>query len=637
MAGYLSFFRISYFVFRIFPSLTPARAYNVGVDGLLSKADALPEEPGVYIFFDLRGNVLYVGKAKNLRRRVRTYFSGRSDGRFYFDCIVSETVDLECIITDTEKEAYLLENRLIRKNKPRYNVVFRDDKQYVSLRFTVNDPFPAMYRVRGHRDDGARYIGPFDSAQALRETLRLIEKVFPVRTCTAGRFRNRSRPCLKFQVGRCPGPCTGEISQEDYGKIVENALLFLTGKKEELTAGLRVRMKEASEKLDFERAAVLRDQIAAVARTVEAQKVVGEDFTDRDVFGFAREGDAAAVQILFVRQGSLVHANARFFRTLLPDEEVLASIVGQYYSRPKADVPAEILLPFDLPDARSLAQVLRDRRGSPVELRVPRRGDRKALVALAGKNACYGLSRWEDRSRRRMRGVTDLADALGLPGPPHSIECCDISHFGSTDVVGSIVSFHDGEPDKSGYMRFRIHADHLRDDPSRMAEVLDRRFARRETRPDLLVVDGGPGQLAAAADALARGEVRGVALAAIAKERKPQGKPERVYIPGCKGPVVLPENSPALFLLQRVRDEAHRFAVAYHRKVRQARTLRSGLEEAPLIGRKRRKSLLTHFRTLDRIRAADPQELAAAPAMNMKAAEALWRFLHEGVNRAGQP
>ncbi len=596
-----------------------------------SKLDSVPSSPGVYAFFDEKGDVVYIGKAKDLKKRVRSYFSGRDDGRFFFDRIVSETRNLECIVTNNEKEAFILESNLIRENKPRYNVVFRDDKRYLSLRITVDEEFPGLYQVRGPRDDGARYIGPFDSAAALRETLHIVQKVFPVRTCRNSGFSGRRRPCLKHQLGRCSAPCTGEISPEDYRGLVDDTILFLTGRKDALTGRLRERMAEASAALDFERAAAIRDQIKAVERTVETQHVAGYDVRETDVFGFAREGDAAAVQVLVMRRAGIVSAGSACFRTAMPDGELLSSYLGQYYCRSGAAVPEEVLLPFGLEDAAVIAELLSERRGGAVRVHEPKRGEKRARTALASKNAWHALKQWAGRAGRGAPAAEELKAGLGLRAAPARVECFDISNLGGSDAVGGMSCFVDGEPWKAGYMRFRIRGAATRDDPSMIAEVVSRRFKRRTEKPDLLVIDGGPAQLSAALAAMAGAGAEGVEAVSIAKERPAAGGnplPDRIYLPRGGPPLILDERSPGLHLLQRARDEAHRFAGVYHRKLRKARTLATGLEGAPGIGPGRRKSLLALFGGIEGVRNAGLADLASAPLMNDRAARSLWEFLH---------
>ncbi len=595
-----------------------------------TKLESLPSEPGIYIFFDKKGEIVYIGKAKDLRKRVKSYFTGRDDGRFFFGSIVTETANLEFIVTNNEKEAFILESTLIRENRPKFNIVFRDDKRFLSLRITVSEEFPGVYQVRGPKDDGERYIGPFDSAAALRETMNLILKVFPVRTCRKKVTGGGSRPCLKHQTGRCSAPCAGLITKDEYSKHVSDMILFLAGKKDVLTRELGERMAEASGRLEFEKAAALRDQIRAIERTVAAQHVAGADFTESDVFGFAREGDNAAVQILFVRRAGIIQARSMCFRTLMPDADLLSSVLGQYYSSEGTEIPEEVVLCFDPGCVDTLAEVLSEKKAAVVRVHVPKRGGKRVQAALASRNAWHALRQWEERSRKGLRSAADLQSALMLARSPRRIECFDISNFGGSDAVGSMACFVDGEPFKKGYMRFRIKSTATRDDPSMIAEVVGRRFARSGDRPDLVVIDGGPSQLNAAAAALDRLGLREIELVSIAKERQEGGKPaipDRIYIPGAAEPKILPEHGMAIHLLQRVRDEAHRFAVEYHRMLRKKRTLATGLEGAAGIGPRRRKLLLREFGSLEGIRNAAVEELASVKGMGIKSAMALKEFL----------
>jgi excinuclease ABC subunit C len=412
------------------------------------KLASLPSSPGVYLFVDGEGDVIYVGKAKQLRRRVRSYFtrSGGGDGRTFFPNIVEETEDLECIVTDNEKEALILENILIKKHRPRYNLVFRDDKSYLKLRLTVRDPFPRLHPVRKVRRDGARYFGPFSSASALRETLALLQTRFPLRNCTDSQFANRSRPCIRHEIRQCSAPCCDRVSRDTYGSMVREAVLFLEGKIPQLVKTLRDRMNREADALRFEEAARLRDASEAVEKTLTEQKVVSYDLQDRDVFGLYREGGDMALAVLFVREGNVVGSTGASYQGFPTDEEALSASIMQFYAAENPPPPT-VLVPVELPDAELLAEVLAERRGGAVHLTTPKRGQKRALIAMAGKNASLVLAHSDRSLQRRARAIEDLKEQVGLPRTPHRIECFDVSHITGSWAVGAQVVFQDGAPE----------------------------------------------------------------------------------------------------------------------------------------------------------------------------------------------
>ncbi|MHC4597804.1 MAG: excinuclease ABC subunit UvrC, partial [Planctomycetota bacterium] len=426
---------------------------------------SLPDEPGVYRFLDRNGDVLYVGKAKNLKKRVRSYFrpSGKGDGRTFFEDIVGETVDLRVIVTDTEKEALLLENNLIKKHRPRYNLVFRDDKSFLSLRLTVSETFPRIHAVRRIRRDGARYFGPFASASALRETLSLVRTRFPLRTCSPSFFANRSRPCIRYEIRQCTGPCCGRISEANYRAVVREATLFLEGKIPELLKTLRGRMMKEADTLNFEEAARLRDAARAVEKTLEKQHVEAPDLEDRDVFGLYRAGEDLALAILFVREGRVVGSSGQAHPGFPRDEEAIAATLMQFYSGERRPPPS-ILVPLRPPNAEVLEEVLSERRGGPVKLAAPKRGPKRALLAMAGKNAAYTLAHSDRSARRRALGLEDLRERLALKRAPHRIECFDASHLTGKWAVGAMAVFVGGAPAAKEYRMYRIRTPGAEDD-----------------------------------------------------------------------------------------------------------------------------------------------------------------------------
>lgn len=589
---------------------------------LQEKLDALPTEPGVYLMKDRRGTVIYVGKAINLRNRVRSYFTRTGDTRVFVSMLDSILGDIETVLVHNEKEALLLENELIKKHKPRFNVLLKDDKQFISLRLDKTQDFPRLEVVRKYDRDGARYFGPYSSAGAIRETLRLINRYFRLRTCTDHVMANRKRPCLLYQIGRCPAPCVYPVSPEDYGRSVNEVVLFLEGKATELVEGIKGRMKGAASELKFEEAARLRDQLRAIERSLERQKAVTTDFKDQDVFAFFREGDRILFYVLWVRQGRLNGGQAFPFGSQeFPDEELLPSFVNLYYDQ-GSFVPEEVLLPLEPESLEGLESLLTERRGERVRVMVPKRGEKHDLVLMAAKNAEQAFT-----ERKRTKEETDavlsrLQQKLNLRNFPRRMECFDISHFQGSSIVASQVAVTDGETDKSRYRKYKIKTLEKQDDFASMYEVLSRRLKRgleENDLPDLLVIDGGKGQLASVHAAMKDLGVEKVDVVGLAKSRDQEvfdrdaesaRSPERVFVLGRKDPIVLPQNSAEIFMLTRMRDEAHRFAITYQQKDLRKSRVRSALEDIPGVGEVRRKTLLRHFGSLKRVQEATIEELA---------------------------
>ncbi|WP_257456226.1 excinuclease ABC subunit UvrC [Archangium lipolyticum] len=589
---------------------------------LQAKLDALPTEPGVYLMKDRQGEIIYVGKAVNLRNRVRSYFTRTGDTRAFVSLLDRFLGDLETVLVHNEKEALLLENELIKKHKPRFNVLLKDDKQYISLRLDRSQDYPRLEVVRKYQKDGARYFGPYSSASAIRETLRIINRFFHLRTCTDHVLANRKRPCLLHQIGRCPAPCVYPVSVEEYRKSVDEVILFLEGKAGELVDGLRARMKQASSELKFEEAARIRDQLLAIERSLERQKVATTDFKDQDVFAAHREGDRLLVYVLYVRQGRLNGGMAFPLGSQeFPDEELLPSFVNLYYDQGNF-VPEEVLLPLDIEEREGLEALLTERKGERVRVMVPKRGEKRDLVEMAQKNAEQATI-----ERRRTKDETEvvlrrLQERLHLRNLPRRMECFDISHFQGASIVASQVAATDGEIDKSRYRRYRIKTLEKQDDFASMHEVITRRLQRGQEEgdlPDLLVIDGGKGQLASALAAAKDLGVEGVDIISLAKSRDQEvhdrdeesaRSPERVFIPHRKDPIVLRQNSAELYLLARLRDEAHRFAITFQQKSMRKGNFHSVLEDIPGVGEVRKKLLLRHFGSLKRVREATIEELA---------------------------
>ena len=672
---------------------------------LQRKLDALPAQPGCYIMKDRAGAVVYVGKAVNLRSRVAQYFQERTgDSRIFIPFLTDLLGDIEVMITPSEKDALLLENELIKKHRPRFNIRLRDDKNFISLRLSRTHPYPRLEVVRRVRKDGARYFGPYSSASSIRETLGIVNRHFQLRTCTDQVMANRRRPCLQYQIKRCPAPCVYSVPQEDYQRSVEEVALFLEGKADELTAQLGARMNQAAGKLEYERAAQLRDQLHAIERSLEKQRTVLGASVDQDVLGFHREGGLLEIQLLFFRGGRLSGGRSfSFSKQEFPTEELLSSFLDQYYES-GAFIPKELLLPVELPEPEAREAWLSERKGERVRVHVPERGEKARLVEMASENAQHNFDERQRTQKNAVETLQRLQTRLRLPRLPRRIECFDISTFQGQLTVGSQVVFTDGEPDKSGYRLFKVRGEAAGDDFASMFQVLTRRLQRgieQQDLPDLLVVDGGKGQLNVARAALKEAglslsdvplaglaksrvledearfaarqgyavteawaaragpepevaqiahEAEGTSVSALTASRKPQAasrpstsgrsrrkgrfvkdqverSPERVFLPGQKNPVVLRQNTGELFLLARLRDEAHRFAITYHRKLRRERNFRSVLEEIPGIGDKRKRALLAHFGSLRRIRAAAPEEIAQVEGFNLQLAERVHRFL----------
>ncbi len=595
-----------------------------------------PAAPGVYLMKGAQGEVLYVGKAKQLRNRLRGYFSAAGDGRGHIRFLMNRVTGIETIVTDTEKEALILENTLIKKHRPRYNINLRDDKTYVSLRIDLREEFPTFQVVRRVRKDGARYFGPFSSSSAVRETLKLIYRIFPLRHYPLETCRRRGRPCLYYQIGQCSGPCHGLIGVADYQRLVDGAMALLAGREKEIVESLRQRMVHAAEVLDFEGAARLRDQIRAIEETVEQQKVVAAGGGDQDVIGLHREGGEVEVAMLFVREGKVIGRRSYNLEWRLAEEELLSSFLQEYYGR-EVFIPERLLLPLAVDGSDTLAEWLSERKGRKVRIDVPERGTGRQLVDLARRNAQESFRERGSRREARRGVLEDIAARLHLSRVPQRIECFDVSNVQGRFSVASMAVLTDGEPDKAAYRHFRIRTVAGSDDFASLYEVLKRRLKRgleEDLLPDFILIDGGKGQLSVLTAVLEDLGLSGrIDAAGIAKSRvraNVRGKTverseERFFLPGRKNPVVLRQGSPALFMLERLRDEAHRFAITHHRKLRSRSTLRSVLEEIPGVGEQRRKALLRHFGSLKKIQEASLEELEAMPGLP----KSLARRIHE--------
>ncbi len=587
-----------------------------------------PESPGVYLFKDEKGEVLYVGKAKNLRKRLQSYL--REDlASTKTRVLTARTACVETIVARSEKEALILEANLIKRHRPRYNVILRDDKAYPLLRLSVQEKFPSLTVVRRKRRDRALYFGPYPSAGAVRQTLKFLARLFPLRRCSNAEFRRRERPCLYYEIGRCPAPCMGRISPEEYRQLVEGAVLFLRGRTDRILRNLRQEMEEAAEQLEFERAAVLRDRIRAIEKTVEAQAVTLNEEKDLDVFAIARERDKVSGAVLFVRSGALI--GRKTFHLSRPNEgeaALYASLLSQFYDEGKF-IPEEILLPAEPEGREILEEWLSELAERKVAIRVPRRGAKKELLEIAKRNALEALAARLKGERPYEELAEEMAAVLRLPRLPRRVEGVDISNLQGTLPVGAVVSFLDGSPDKDRYRRYHPRTVHQPDDYAMMYETVLRHLSRAQesdSLPDLLLIDGGKGQLQAALTAAEELGLAGeLGFCALAKEREDEG--EKVYLPGRKNPLSLQRHSQVLRFLQRVRDEAHRFAVSSHRRRRKRLAFQSLFDEIPGIGPKRKKVLLENFASAEDIRRASVDEIAGLPGFNRRIARQLKEFL----------
>ncbi len=603
---------------------------------VVEKLASLPANPGCYLFSDADGETLYVGKAKSLRSRVRSYFqAGGTDDRAFIPMLRRLVAGLETLVTATEKEAAILENSLIKERKPRFNVKLRDDKEYLNIRLDTARAWPRLELVRKQKSDGARYFGPYHSATAARRTLHLVEKHFQLRTCTDHQLKTRKRPCLQYQIKRCPGPCVFDVDEDVYAKNVSAVALFMDGRHDQLTEALTERMQRASSELEFELAATYRNQLAAVESIRQQQRVVAVTDRDQDVVGLYREGDLVEVAVLYVRRGRVIEASTfSHVRSEAPNEEVVAAFLREHYSG-AALIPDEVILPV-LPDgADGVADWLTERRrersarARKCQLLAPSRGARRRLLELASENATHGFAEKRRKTEDVEGRLVKLQRRLRLPSVPRRIECCDISHMAGSDTVGAVVALRDGVTDKRRYRTYTVRSVADGDDYGAMSEVLSRRFARGRAAesgddwelPDLFVVDGGRGQLAVARTAAADLGLHELRIVGLAKERETaRGDKvvDRVYLPGQKNPISLRPNSPELYLLGLARDEAHRFANRARKARGKKRQMTSELETIPGIGKKTRSALLKALGSLAGVKVASDDAILAVPGVSRR-------------------
>ncbi len=597
------------------------------------QAQSLPHKPGVYLFRDDSRKVIYVGKASNLYNRVRSYFTSKSTIP-KLRRMIPQISDIDFFITDSEQEALILESNLIKKYRPLYNVRLKDDKSYPYIKVTLYEEWPRVMLTRRLKEDGSRYFGPFANAGSTRQTMNWINKIFPYRTCNKVITGKDKRPCLKYHIKRCAGPCIGAVSKDEYRDIIDQVILFLGGKQEQVIRKLKTEMNRASASLEFEKAASLRDQIQSLERLIGDQKVIYSRKVNEDVIAVARQANTACAQVFFIRGGKLL-GKEHFVLEGVSDEKpgkIITTFVEQFYNA-SADIPAGILLQTEPEDKALIEGWLQSKIGHRVKLTVPRRGTKKQLVEMVAGNASEMLEqlqlKWLADSGKTGAALEEIKIRLSLPGMPKRIECYDISNIHGTSAVGSMVVFEDGQPRSSHYRRFKIKTVSGIDDYAMMREVLRRRFGHGTQStgeswgviPDLILIDGGRGHLNTVLQLMHEMGIDSVPLSSIAKEN------EEVFIPNATDPIILPRNSQGLYLLQRIRDEAHRFAISYHTRVRRKAAFASPLDQVPGIGPKRKKALIKKFGSIKGIKAASSDELASIPGMTESLAERLKDYL----------
>ena len=635
-------------------------ATSANIPTFSERLRALPALPGVYLMRAADSEVLYVGKAANLKNRVSGYFFGSPAGQPpKIRQLVRRVADFEFIVTESEQEALILESNLIKERQPQYNARLKDDKSYPFIKIDSNEDFPLVYLTRRVKDDGARYFGPFASAYSVRKTLAVLKKLFPYRSCTKTITGKDDRACLDYFIHRCAAPCVGAVDKEGYHEIIEQVAMFLEGRVDQVVRGIRARMESAAEGLEFERAAALRDQMAAIEKMHEGQKVLHLSNENADVIALAQKGRDGWAEVFFIRQGKLV-GRENFLMSCDADDdapELTAAFVKQFYTA-NPYVPRRVLLQHLPDDLDAIRAWLRSKRQGAVDLRVPKRGEKRKLVEMVAQNAAQGLEQLTIRriheSTNNARALEELQEALSLPAPPNRIECYDISNIQGTNAVGSMVVFENGRPNTSLYRRFKIKTVAGVDDYSMMRETLSRRFKRlSESRrremggaadegedgengraaggrrrskvsgeawgapPDLVIIDGGKGHLGAALQVFLELGINDIPLSSVAKQN------EEIFVPYEKDPIILPKNSQGLFLVQRARDEAHRFAITFHRERRSKKSVKSTLDLVPGIGPKRKRMLIRRFGSVAGIREASLEDVAAVPGMTVTAARAV--------------
>lgn len=600
----------------------------------IKKLELFPTKPGVYL---MKGQhqVLYVGKANNLRQRVKQYFVSGRDGRVMVPFLVSKIEEIDTIVVTSEKEALLLENNLIKQYKPKYNALLKDDKTYIALKINIRHPWPmvSLIRYRGKPKADGLYFGPYTSALAARHTLDLIQRIFPLRQCSDQELLRRTRPCILYDMKRCIAPCVNKCTKEEYDHYVDGAIKFLKGQDKEVLRDLFLELERQAEALEFERAAEVLQIIRQIEKTIEAQKVDKPLGDDVDAFGIFRQGDEAVLCQLLFRSGKLVGSRRHNFSQIAQDDhELLESFLLQNYDD-QAELPPEILLSAKVENAEAVAEILTVHRKRGVHIYAPQRGEKLAMVAMAISNAESSFLQEKDLQSMRERILLEMEEKFHLNRYPERIECFDISSIAGTEIVATMVVFTNGQKDSKRYRKYKIRTVDQADDYAAMREALSRRYQRAKDEndlPDLLVVDGGKGHLNMAVKVLEELDVATVDVIGLAKEdgRHDRGMTEeQVFLRGAKDPIILRKNSPVLFLLQQIRDEAHRTAIDYHRKLRTKKMVKSALEDVPGIGPKKRSLLLKHFGSIKKLREATAEEIACIPRITQKDIAALQKFL----------
>lgn len=595
------------------------------------KLDLFPTQPGVYLMKDEEGEVLYVGKAKNLRVRVKQYFVPGRDGRLIVPYLVPRISTIETIVVFSEKEALLLENTFIKQHQPRYNALLKDDKGYIALKISFKEKWPAikLVRYKGKPEPDGLYFGPYTSAKAARKTLDLLNKLFPLRQCSDEELARRVRPCLLFEMKRCAGPCADKCTEDEYETHLKRTIKFLRGQDREVLKDLYEEMERRSENLEFEKAGQILNAIRYIERTIESQHVDRPLGHDADSLGLFRHANDVVLSQLLFRSGKLIGSRHYNFTNIAEeDDELISSFLLQHYEA-EVEMPPEIILPFVLSDQAIIEELLTGRQKRKIILHAPQRGDKKTLLQMAQVNAEAYYKSQKDEEHFNEQLLLEMQENLFLSRYPRIIECFDTSNTSGTEPVASMVTFADGKKDSKNYRLYRLHIDAKQDDYAAMHEVLLRRYKRAKeenTLPDLVIVDGGKGQLNIALKVFEELNVTGIDVIGLAKEQGRHDKGmtgEQVFLPGAKEPIMLKKNSPILFLMQKMRDEAHRFAINFHRKRRTKKVFRSALDDISGIGPKKRKVLLKHFGSVKKIREASADELCEVKGINASNAKAI--------------
>ncbi|GFN34355.1 excinuclease ABC subunit UvrC [Tepidimicrobium xylanilyticum] len=612
----------------------------------------LPDEPGVYLMKDRNGHIIYVGKANSLKKRVRQYFQSSRNNPPKVNAMIKHIHEFEYIIVDSEVEALILEANLIKKNKPKYNILLRDDKQYPYIKVTTNEKYPRVIKTRRVLKDGAKYFGPYPSAYAVKDTIEIIRSLYPIRTCNKNfdKQQKRTRPCLNYYIGRCLGPCQGNVDEKKYMEMIDEVIMFLNGKEDKLIEVIEEKMKKASENLDFESAAKYRDQINSLKVVLEKQKIVSSNLMDQDVIGMARGIDEVCIQIFFIRSGKIVGREHFIISDTFNDDrkEILSSFIKQFYLG-TAYIPKEIFIEEEIEDMEAISKWLSEKRGNKVSIRVPKRGEKSQLMEMVKKNAMDMLNQHGEEIVRKQReeekALEQLKNLLGLDSMPNRIEAYDISNISGVLSVGSMVVFEYGRPKKSDYRRFKIETVLGSDDYKSLEEVIKRRFIRgleekkmmEENKielkgfslfPDLIMMDGGKGQVNVALQAL---EEMGLDIPVCGLVKDEFHSTRGIIYNNQE--IKLDERSSGFKLIYRIQEEAHRFAISYHRSLRSKNMIKSELDDIKGIGEKRKRELLRHFKTVENIKKASIDELAQVKSMNRKVAEDLYSYFRKNEGR----